>query len=125
MAKKNAKGLGDTIEQITEATGIKKVVELFSSVTGIDCGCDERKEKLNALVPYKRTVNCLNQDDYNTLTEFVSPKKGSLTIQEQFIVSDIYFRVFNERLESSNCSSCWRDIIGDLRKVYNQYEIND
>ena len=45
--KKKATGLGDTIEQITEATGIKAVVELFSKATGIDCGCDERKAKLN------------------------------------------------------------------------------
>ena len=41
------KGLGDTIEVITEATGIKAAVELFSKVTGIDCGCDERQEWLN------------------------------------------------------------------------------
>lgn len=123
--KKQSKGLGDTVEKITEATGIKKAVELFSSITGIDCGCDERQAKLNALVPYKRNVNCLNQDDYNTLTEFVSPKKGSLSIQEQGIIKGIYFRVFNENLEDTSCSSCWRDYIGDLRKVYNQYEIND
>jgi hypothetical protein len=42
-------GLGDTIEKITKATGIKAAVELFSSVTGLDCGCDERKETLNKL----------------------------------------------------------------------------
>lgn len=124
MAKRQAKGLGDSIEKLTEVTGIKKAVELFSSITGLDCGCDERKEKLNALIPYKRNINCLNENDYNTLTEFVSPKKGSLTIQEQGIIKEIYFNVFNEKLEDTSCSSCWRDYIGDLRKVYNQYEIN-
>ena len=48
MAKgrpKKAQGLGDTIEQITEATGIKKVVEMFTKATGLDCGCDDRKKK--------------------------------------------------------------------------------
>ena len=44
MAKRKAKGFGDTIEAITEATGIKAVVEVFSKATGIDCGCDKRKE---------------------------------------------------------------------------------
>ena len=42
-----AKGLGDTIEKVTTATGIKKVVEAVSKVTKKDCGCGRRKEKLN------------------------------------------------------------------------------
>ena len=37
---KASDGLGDTIEKITKATGIKKVVEWAA---GEDCGCDERK----------------------------------------------------------------------------------
>lgn len=43
-----AEGLGDTIEYITKVTGIQKVVPK-------NCGCQERKEKLNKLVPYKKT----------------------------------------------------------------------
>tara|TARA_Y100000593_G_C4229422_1_gene296170 strand:+ start:457 stop:603 length:147 start_codon:yes stop_codon:yes gene_type:complete len=46
-----SKGLGDTIEKITEATGIKKVVE---KIVGDDCGCNKRKEKLNKIFPYKK-----------------------------------------------------------------------
>jgi hypothetical protein len=42
-----SKGLGDTIEKITAATGIKKVVETISEITGVPCGCSERKEELN------------------------------------------------------------------------------
>tara|TARA_Y100001938_G_scaffold3094_1_gene3838 strand:+ start:686 stop:850 length:165 start_codon:yes stop_codon:yes gene_type:complete len=52
MEKKKSKGLGDTIEKITKATGIKKVVEKVNKVTGRDCGCEERKEALNRLFPY-------------------------------------------------------------------------
>ncbi len=48
------KGLGDTIEAITTATGIKKVVDVVSKATGKDCGCSARKKKLNKLVPYKQ-----------------------------------------------------------------------
>ncbi len=40
-------GLGDTIEKITTATGIKKAVDTVSKVTGRECGCGRRKEKLN------------------------------------------------------------------------------
>jgi len=49
--KKESKGLGDTIEKITEVTGIKKVVE---EVSGKDCGCNKRKDKLNKMFPYKK-----------------------------------------------------------------------
>ena len=49
-----SRGLGDSIEKFTKATGIKKVVDKISEVTGKDCGCGSRKEKLNNLVPYKK-----------------------------------------------------------------------
>ena len=49
-----SKGLGDTLEKITKATGIKRVVETVSKATGKDCGCKGRKDKLNNLFPYKK-----------------------------------------------------------------------
>jgi hypothetical protein len=46
-----SKGLGDSIEKFTKATGIKKIVD---KVTGEkDCGCAKRKEALNKAFPYK------------------------------------------------------------------------
>jgi hypothetical protein len=125
MAKRKAKGLGDTIEAITEATGIKTVVEVFSKATGIDCGCDKRKETLNKLFPYNSNINCLTKSDYNLLTTFLDPLKNTLTPSEQLIVSDIYFNVFNYRLQLSSCGSCWKGKIDELRKVYNEYKLND
>jgi hypothetical protein len=50
MAK--SKGLGDSIEKITKATGIKKVVNTVNKITGKDCGCGKRKKNLNRLFPY-------------------------------------------------------------------------
>ena len=41
-----SEGVGDTVEKITTATGIKKAVKWLA---GDDCGCDQRKEKLNKL----------------------------------------------------------------------------
>ena len=125
MAKRKAKGLGDTIEAITEATGIKAAVEVFSKATGLDCGCSERKETLNKLFPYNRNINCLTETDYDLLGEFLQPNKNSLTPDEQKVVSDIYFNVFNFRLQLSSCGSCWKGKIDELRKVYNEYKLND
>ena len=123
MAKKKAQGLGDTIEQITEATGIKAAVEMFSKATGIDCGCEERKAKLNELFSYTRKVNCLTESDYNVLTGLIDPKKSSLTAEEQKQLSDIYFNVFNYRLQLSSCGSCWAGKVQELRQVYNEYKV--
>ncbi len=39
-------GLGDLIEKITTYTGIKW---LTKKIFGEDCGCDERKDKLNKI----------------------------------------------------------------------------
>jgi hypothetical protein len=47
------KGLGDTIEVITKATGIKAIVDAGSKVLKKSCGCQARKQKLNDLFPYK------------------------------------------------------------------------
>ena len=56
-----SKGLGDTIEKITKATGIKKVVDKVSESTKKDCGCNKRKETLNKLFPYNPNGNWLSQ----------------------------------------------------------------
>jgi hypothetical protein len=50
-----SKGLGDTIEKITTATGIKSVVEAVSKATGAGCGCSKRKDALNRAFPYDVT----------------------------------------------------------------------
>ena len=42
-----SKGLGDTIEKITKATGIKAVTDIVSKVTKKPCGCQKRKETIN------------------------------------------------------------------------------
>ena len=54
MEKNKSKGLGDSIEKITKATGIKKVVDTVAKATGKDCGCGKRKDTLNRMFPYKK-----------------------------------------------------------------------
>jgi hypothetical protein len=118
MAKRKAKGLGDTIEQITEVTGIKKLVEF---VAGEDCGCEERKKKLNEWFPY-RQPECLTEEEFNWLTETRILEQQTFKPSEVTRVREIYSRVMKVRLEPSNCSSCFRDIVNELRKIYQAYE---
>ena len=54
---KKAKGLGDTIEHFTQATGIKSFTQVLA-INGVfgknkDCGCNKRKDQLNKAFPYK------------------------------------------------------------------------
>jgi len=51
----NSKGLGDSIEKITKATGIKSLTDMAIKATGYkDCGCNDRKSWLNRQFPYKQ-----------------------------------------------------------------------
>ena len=54
MDNSKSKGLGDTIEKITTATGVKQLVKLAAEKTGKPCGCNKRKEILNKVFPYKK-----------------------------------------------------------------------
>ncbi len=56
-----SKGLGDTIEKITKATSIKKVVDTVAKSTGKDCGCSKRKQNLNERFPYNTNGMWLGQ----------------------------------------------------------------
>ena len=49
-----SKGLGDSIEKITKATGIKTMVDTVSEGLNIPCGCQGRKDALNKIFPYKK-----------------------------------------------------------------------
>ena len=50
---KKSKGLGDSIEKITKATGIKTMTEVISKGLNVPCGCEGRKDALNTIFPYK------------------------------------------------------------------------
>lgn len=50
-----SKGLGDTIDKITTATGIKSVVYQVAKAVGKDdCGCEKRRQALNKSFPYNK-----------------------------------------------------------------------
>jgi hypothetical protein len=87
--------LGDTIEKITTATGIKAAVK---AVVGDECGCDERKEKLNQLFPYKREPECLTDDERTYLSGGVLRKKV-IAYEDRERIATIHSRVFNHKFD--------------------------
>jgi len=125
MARKKAKGLGDTIENVLQATGVKQLFEIF--VDGNDCGCDERKEKLNNLFPYRFKARCLTEQEYNDWKRFREVRTLRMSADQVRYVCDLYASVFN-RQKWYPCSSCSPkpliNIIDKLDKVYETYENN-
>lgn len=113
-----SKGLGDTIEKITTATGIKAVVK---AVAGDDCGCTERKEKLNKMFPYKREPECLNEEEIAYLSTGVL-KKRTLTYDDRVQIATIHARVFNHKFDvPCTCSpKIWMQWVKQLQLLLDE-----
>ena len=113
-----SEGLGDTVEKVLEVTGVAKVAKWL---LGEDCGCDERKAKLNELFPYRKAL-CLEENEFSYLNEWFNKNTDRVTPIEQVELFKIHSRVFQVRNELTSCPSCVLERVNDLRKVYNQYK---
>lgn len=113
------KGLGDTIEKITTATGIKKAVKFLA---GEDCGCDERKEVLNKKFRYNKP-ECFTEDEYNFVGHIVDSGINTLSVEQNRRMVQIYNRVFNDNRKPSGCSSCFlNSVFKPLKTLYATYK---
>lgn len=54
--KAGAQGLGDRVAEFTRLTGLDRLAHKYEDLTGKDCGCDARREKLNQLFPNQSGV---------------------------------------------------------------------
>ena len=113
-----SEGLGDTVEKVLEVTGVAKVAKWL---LGEDCGCDERKAKLNELFPYRKAL-CLEENEFSYLNEWFNKNTDRVTPIEQVELFKSHSRVFQVRNELTSCPTCVKERIEDLRKVYNQYK---
>ncbi len=113
-----AKGLGDTVEKIFEKTGIAKVAKF---ILGEDCGCEERKEKLNKLFPYKKP-ECLTEDEFKYLDKYFTDAKSTVHPKTQEKLLKIGNRIFHQKMSMTSCTSCFKKNLHDqLYKVYKEY----
>jgi len=48
-----AEGLGDSIANVVEATGLGVMARVVERVTGRPCGCEARRRRMNERVPYR------------------------------------------------------------------------
>lgn len=113
----NPSGLGDVIEKITEVTGIKKAVKFLA---GEDCGCDQRKMKLNQMFRHNK-MECLNEDEYEFLSMYLAKKRKDATHEDRVKLYAINNRIFHKNEKVSSCVSCVNAIVRRLEKVFNEY----
>ena len=109
-----SKGLGDSVEKVLKATGIDKVAK---KVLGEDCGCEERKEKLNKMFPYAK-VRQFTEDELSIYESVLPRIKGTISGQDQAVLVKLYNKVFNANKKPSGCTSCVQQTIAQLAKVY-------
>ncbi len=109
-----SKGLGDTIAKITKATGIDKVAK---KVLGEDCGCEERKDRLNKIFPYK-SVRQFTKDEMSIYESVVPRLQGTIKKEDYSILLTIYNKVFNKKKKHTSCGSCVAQTLKELEKVY-------
>lgn len=117
-------GLGTKIADALEATGVKKLVNIF--LDGKDCGCDERKDILDKILPDRFKARCFTEVEYNAWKEFTAIKTITITAQQVKFICELHHNVF---LQKGNvyypCSGCSPkpliQMIDKLDKIYETY----
>lgn len=117
--KKSIEGLGDIIEKVTEATGIKAIVG--------DCvDCSERKFLLNRLFPFKRVTKLMTEEHKQEFVLFLE-ECGNRVLENRVtditnhvpFLNSLYAEYFGITIEiCHNCSGIHKAIIKDLNKLY-------
>jgi hypothetical protein len=115
--KSKSKGLGDKIAAVTKATGIEKVVKTFF---GENCGCDERRDRLNKMFP-SRSITQMDEEQYTFFRDVLQPAyRGHQTLKGKD--SDFFYQMYNDifgkNQQKTKCTSCNKNMYIELLKVY-------
>jgi len=117
--KEKSKGIGDDIAKLTKATGLDK---LAKKVLGDDCGCEERRQKLNQMFPRFRNIRQFTEDEIKIYQEVIPniEKNQKLNKEEKLIINTLYKNIFGNEPEWKSCSPCNKQIMNNLQKVYDK-----
>jgi hypothetical protein len=106
-------GLGDTIAKVTGAIGLDKAVK---AIVGEDCGCDERKDKLNKIFKYRK-IECVTEEDFVYLTNFFKGNTDKVSYEQRVRLVGIYNFAFNQNESlTTTCSPCISRVVKNLKK---------
>jgi len=117
--KKSIEGIGDIVEKITEATGIKQLVG--------DCvECTQRKFLLNRLFPFKRVTKLMTEQHKQEFILFLE-ECGNRVLENRVtditnhvpFLNSLYAEYFGITIDiCENCSGIHKAIIKDLNKLF-------
>tara|TARA_S200002703_G_scaffold29432_1_gene25321 strand:+ start:335 stop:724 length:390 start_codon:yes stop_codon:yes gene_type:complete len=110
-------GLGDTVEKVFRKTGIDK---LAKAVLGEDCGCENRQELLNTLFPYGK-YNAPTDEELDTIQWLFERSRNTISGSMVKEIYSVYNRIFNDKLQPTNCSSCFKPVKQKLLKIHNEF----
>ena len=120
--KDSIRGLGDVIEVITKVTGIKALVK---AVAGEFCGCEERREMLNNLLPRgRKQVRGMTKEEHTEYGSFIDTRKaGRLEKEEVQYLFSMYTKIYNRKWAKVRCTQCAlagrvKEAMADLDRAY-------
>lgn len=108
-------GLGDTLEKVISKTGADKLIQLFTD--GKDCGCEERKKKLNDLFPQRVKARCLTQDEYIAWGKFKETRSIKPDEEQDRFVCDLFASVFNRQIWYPSHNESRKPILSMIDKI--------
>ena len=122
-------GAGTIIEKILDTPGIKPVKDLVKAIIwkdGEDCGCEERKARLNKKIGkgHINPVRCLTEKDHKILSDILPKVSASIEFNEMTQLTRVHASVFNYHFEGA-CATCVsrnRAIIYELKTILKDYE---
>ena len=125
MSKKS-KGLGDTIKKFTSATKIDKLAKKIAKAVGKDdCGCDERQEKLNKMLPYKteereydeNSPMHLKQEILCVWQKIKDGQAPDVETKKRFV--ELYNTIYKTKYKpTTNCGSCLHTMWKGIKSLY-------
>lgn len=104
------------VEKVTTATGIKTAFQAFTD----DCGCERRKQKLNAMFSFYKPMTSQQKSDWLSWQAEIETKTVSRETQQA--INEMYKLLFNRFVRYSTCGICLEKRIQDIQKVYEQCE---
>lgn len=110
-------GLGDTVEKVLRKTGVSKIAK---AVLGDDCGCENRQEILNDLFPYGK-YNAPTDEELDTIKWLFEQRTSTISGSMVKEIYSVYNRIFNDKLQPTNCSSCFKPVKQKLQKIHNEF----
>tara|TARA_R110002110_G_scaffold42778_3_gene133921 strand:- start:637 stop:1005 length:369 start_codon:yes stop_codon:yes gene_type:complete len=114
-SKSKPKGLGDIVEKVATVTGVKSAVD---TLIGEECGCTERRDKLNELFPMYKNIEMSN--DQRQVWEDLQPAiaTGRLRGKDSQNFKTLYDDIFEKRHKWCGCGGETPRRVKHIKKVY-------